>query len=96
MKLNTLTIQARGRKRRIAFTEPVTIISGPNGAGKSTVLSGVELALVGTVTVEAGGSAPGAPTNPSPGNNVTGVSPSASVGWTAADNAARTTGGSPS
>jgi len=43
--------------------------------------------MVGTVTVEAGGSAPGAPTNPSPGNNVTGVSPSASVGWTAADNA---------
>ena len=52
MKLNTLTIQARGRKRRIAFTAPVTIISGPNGAGKSTVLSGVELALAGTVTVD--------------------------------------------
>ena len=52
MKLNTLTIQARGRKRRIAFTEPVTIFSGPNGAGKSTVLTGVELALAGTVTVD--------------------------------------------
>jgi len=52
VKLNTLTIQARGRKRRIAFTEPVTIFSGPNGAGKSTVLSSVELALAGTVTVD--------------------------------------------
>lgn len=52
MKLNALTIQARGRKRRIAFTAPVTIISGPNGAGKSTVLSSVELALAGTVTVD--------------------------------------------
>lgn len=52
MKLNTLTIQARGRKRRIAFTAPVTIFSGPNGAGKSTVLTGVELALAGTVTVD--------------------------------------------
>lgn len=52
MKLNTITIQARGRKRRIAFTEPVTIFSGPNGAGKSTVLTGVELALAGTVTVD--------------------------------------------
>lgn len=52
MKLNALTIQARGRKRRIAFTAPVTIISGPNGAGKSTVLTSVELALAGTVTID--------------------------------------------
>jgi DNA repair exonuclease SbcCD ATPase subunit len=52
VKLNALTIQARGRKRRIAFTAPVTIISGPNGAGKSTVLTSVELALAGTVTID--------------------------------------------
>lgn len=52
MKLNTLTIQARGRKRRIAFTAPVTIFSGPNGSHKSTTLLGVELALAGTVTVD--------------------------------------------
>lgn len=52
MKLNTLTIQARGRKRRIAFTAPVTIFSGPNGSHKSTTLLSVELALAGTVTVD--------------------------------------------
>lgn len=52
MKLNTLTIQARGRKRRIAFTAPVAIFSGPNGSHKSTTLLGVELALAGTVTVD--------------------------------------------
>ena len=47
--------------------------------------------MVGTVTVEAGGSAPDAPVNVSPGNNSTDISLDASLSWNAAANADRYT-----
>ncbi len=54
MKLQNLTVNARGRNHRVDFRpgQPVTVLSGPNGAGKSTVLTGLQLALSGVVTVD--------------------------------------------
>lgn len=54
MKLQSITVNARNRSRRIDMpaAQPITVISGPNGAGKSTVLVGLQLALAGAVTVD--------------------------------------------